>query len=361
MALRKVEKWPVKSFHKGLRVVPSRLLGWYDVHARSLPWRVGPAERAGGQRPDPYRVWLSEIMLQQTTIPHAQRYFGAFTARWPSVDALAAADDEDVMSAWAGLGYYARARNLLKCARQVSAMGGFPRTREGLQALPGIGPYTSGAIAAIAFDVPAPAVDGNVERVMARLMALKGDWKSEKARIAETVAALVPQDRPGEFAEALMDLGATVCKPKRPDCPACPLQALCAARAEGAPERYPVKPKRAKQAPRYGSVLVRTHKERVLVERRPDSGLLGGMWGLPTSDWAGEAHASRSPPPHAGHAAKHCGEIEHVFTHIRLRLGVFREAASDAGTGGDWLELANARASLPSVFVKALDLATGTQ
>ena len=350
----------MESFHKGLRIVPSRLLGWYDVHARELPWRTGPQARAAGERPDPYRVWLSEIMLQQTTIAHARPYFAAFTARWPSVKSLAAAGDDEVMSAWAGLGYYARARNLLKCAREVAAAGGFPRTRAALQALPGIGPYTAGAIAAIAFDECTPAVDGNVERVMARLMALGGEWKAGKLIIAETVAALVPPDRPGEFAEALMDLGATICTPKRPDCPNCPLQEACAAYAGGQPERYPLKPKRAQHQRRFGSVLVRTFRGRVLVERRPETGLLGGMWGLPTSGWTGAAQAVHEWPPGAGSRATQCGEIQHVFTHIRLTLGVYREEGPAAGAGGDWLEIDVARASLPSLFRKALDRATGT-
>jgi A/G-specific adenine glycosylase len=186
------------------------LLAWYEAHARDLPWRVGPRARARGERPDPYRVWLSEIMLQQTTIAHGTRYFLDFTRRWPTVGALAATEDEDVMAAWAGLGYYARARNLLKCARAVAASGGaFPRTAKALQALPGIGPYTAGAIAAIAFDRPEPAIDGNVERVAARLLALEGEWKDQKAQIRTFVAGEVPVERPGEFAEALMDLGAT--------------------------------------------------------------------------------------------------------------------------------------------------------
>lgn len=350
----------MKSFHKGLRTVPSRLLSWYDVHARDLPWRISPEARLRGERPDPYRVWLSEIMLQQTTIPHARRYFETFTARWPTVGSLAAARDEDVMSAWAGLGYYARARNLLKTARLVAGPGKFPGTRAALQALPGIGPYTSGAIAAIAFNEPVPAVDGNVERVMARLLALDGEWKHQKAVIGETVAELVPQDRPGEFAEALMDLGATVCTPHQPDCQNCPMSELCAARQEEAPTRYPIKPKRARQVARYGSTLVQLSDGCVLVERRPETGLLGGMWGLPTSNWTDCSDAISQPPPGIGETAERCGEIEHVFTHIRLRLAVYREDCRAGAPEGDWLELAEARQSLPSLFLKALDLATGT-
>ena len=222
-----------------------QLLAWYEQAARDLPWRVGPGARARGVKADPYRVWLAEIMLQQTTVPHATRYYLAFTERWPTIEDLAGAKDEDVMAAWAGLGYYARARNLLKCAREVAALGVWPTTAEGLQKLPGIGPYTAGAIAALAFGRRAAAVDGNVDRVFARLMALKGEWKSEKARLKHVVEDLVPADRPAEFAEALMDLGATICIPKSPNCLLCPLRSMCAAHAEGTPGRYPIKPKNA--------------------------------------------------------------------------------------------------------------------
>lgn len=202
-----------------------QLLAWYADTARDLPWRVGPDARARGAKADPYRVWLAEIMLQQTTVPHATRYYLAFTERWPTIEDLAGAMDEDVMAAWAGLGYYARARNLLKCAREVTALGAWPETTEGLRKLPGIGPYTAGAIAALAFGRRAAAVDGNVDRVFARLMALKGDWKSEKARLKHVVEDLVPADRPAEFAEALMDLGATICTPKSPNCLSVPCEA----------------------------------------------------------------------------------------------------------------------------------------
>ena len=210
-----------------LNDLPDALLDWYDHHARVLPWRLGPVERGNGARPDPYHVWLSEIMLQQTTIPHGTPYFLKFLKLWPRVEALAGARDEDVMREWAGLGYYARARNLLKCAREVTVRGGFPETAVELRKLPGIGPYTAGAIAAIAFGQREAAVDGNVDRVFARLLALKAEWKTAKQELAGVVAGLVPEDRPGEFAEALMDLGATVCTPKSPNCLICPLKDLC--------------------------------------------------------------------------------------------------------------------------------------
>ncbi len=339
------------------------VLDWYGAHARDLPWRVGPELRAKGVRPDPYRVWLSEIMLQQTTIAHGTRYFLDFTRRWPTVEALAAADDGDVMAAWAGLGYYARARNLLKCAREVAACGGhFPETAKALQALPGIGPYTAGAIAAIAFGEAVPAVDGNVERVVARLLALGGPWKAAKARIRDFTAAQVPADRPGEFAEALMDLGATICLPRAPLCERCPLAGMCRARAEGRPERYPVKAKKPAQSVRRGAVLVQLsgsrERRQVVLERRPETGLLGGMLGLPGSEWT-PARTPATPPPGARRGARLCGEIDHVFTHIRLTLDVFVEEA-DAPRGIIY-PVDQALEDLPSVFAKALRKALGAR
>ncbi|MHA7859405.1 MAG: A/G-specific adenine glycosylase [Henriciella sp.] len=327
-----------------------RLLDWYAVSARDLPWRIGPADRARGVKPDPYRVWLAEIMLQQTTVPHATRYYLAFTQRWPKIEDLAAAQDEDVMAAWAGLGYYARARNLLKCAREVAALGAWPDTVEGLRKLPGIGPYTAGAVAALAFGRRAAAVDGNVDRVFARLMALKGEWKLEKERLKREVESLVPADRPAEFAEALMDLGATICTPKSPNCLLCPLRSLCAAQAEGAPERYPIKPKKVPKPTRLGHVYVLFGQDRsVMTERRPDKGLLGGMLGLPTSDWGSDL--SETDFPAAG-TWEEIGEVRHVFTHFALTLKVWRAETTVPLTPG-----AVAADGLPSVFAKALKLA----
>ena len=329
-----------------------RLLDWYEDAARDLPWRIGPKARARGERADPYRVWLAEIMLQQTTVPHATRYYLAFTKRWPTVQDLAAAADEEIMAAWAGLGYYARARNLLKCAREVSALGAWPDTQAGLLKLPGIGPYTAGAVAALAFGRRAAAVDGNVDRVFARLMALKGDWKQDKITLKEQVEALVPADRPAEFAEALMDLGATICSPKSPNCLICPLRDLCAARAEGQPDRYPIKPKKTPKPTRAGHVyLAFDGAGGVLTERRPDKGLLGGMLGLPTSDWAETA-----PDPSFPQSGdwENVGEVRHVFTHFALTLTVWRTSGEVNGAS---MEVPAAADALPSVFKKALKLA----
>jgi A/G-specific adenine glycosylase len=335
---------------KSLNSLAPVLLDWYDRSARALPWRVGGARR------DPYRVWLSEIMLQQTTVAHAAPYFIAFTERWPTVTALADADDDAVMRAWAGLGYYARARNLLKCARVVSRQGGFPATAADLRTLPGIGPYTAGAIAALAFGARAAAVDGNAERVFSRLIAAKGPWKAEKARINTLVSALVPADRPGAFAEAVMDLGATVCTPKRPDCGACVARDFCHAQAEGTPEAYPAKPAKAAVPQRFGVVFYLVHRGHVLLVRRPETGLLGGMLALPTGDWQTGA-APPSPPP--GPADwRTVGAVKHVFTHFSLHLDVQKGNLSGRKPAGLWTPEA-AISGLPTVFAKAVKCAQG--
>lgn len=338
-----------------LKELPARLLAWYDGHARDLPWRVSPADRTAGKRPDPYRIWLSEIILQQTTIPHGTPYFHTFTQRWPDVRALANSRDEEVMAAWAGLGYYARARNLLKCAREVVALGGFPETEAQLVKLPGIGPYTAGAIAAIAFDQQAAAVDGNVDRVFSRLLALKGEWQAEKKVIAAAVRALVPAQRPGEFAEALMDLGATICTPTRPNCLICPLSDLCAARAEGGPERYPMKPAKGVARVRQGCAYVLVDGDEVLLVRRPDKGLLGGMLALPSTDWPKTGIPDEAPPAEADWQA--VGDVRHVFTHFALTLSVKRAALNGKRPDGVWTPIRDV-AGLPTVFAKAFRLAT---
>lgn len=332
----------------------ARLLAWYDANARALPWRVGPADHALGVRADPYRVWLSEVMLQQTTVPHAAPYFLKFTARWPTVSDLAAEEDGEVMAAWAGLGYYARARNLLACARAVARDHGgvFPDTEEGLRSLPGLGPYTAAAVGAIAFDLPTNVVDGNVERVMARLFALETPLPAVKPKLKALAAGLVADERPGDWAQALMDLGATICRPKAPLCERCPLAADCAARASGAPERFPVKGLKAERPRRHGVAYVLTRGGDVALVRRPPKGLLGGMLALPTTDWRaaafGDAEAKAGAPAAAEWRA--VGEIEHVFTHFSLTLRVMR-AEGDAD-GVIWTPPGGLEA-LPSVFLKA--------
>jgi A/G-specific adenine glycosylase len=335
----------------GLR---TQVLAWYDAHARHLPWRVRPADRVRGVRADPYRTWLSEIMLQQTTVPHATPYFLAFTRRWPTVGALAAADDGEVMAAWAGLGYYARARNLIACARFVAEkLGGiFPDTEEGLRALPGVGAYTAAAIAAIAFDHPANVVDGNVERVMARLFAVETPLPGAKPELKRLAETLVTAERPGDWAQALMDLGAMICTPSSPACLTCPATDACQARKMGAPETYPRRDAKPDRPQRYGAAYVLTSGDRVALVRRPAKGLLGGMLGLPTLDWRAtpwsDAEALAAAPIAA--AWKPAGAIRHVFTHFALDLRVLR--AEGDWEGAIWTPRRDLEA-MPSVFLKA--------
>jgi A/G-specific adenine glycosylase len=333
------------------------LLSWYDAHARALPWRAPPH---CGRRSDPYAVWLSEVMLQQTTVPHATPYFLKFRERWPTVSDLAAADDGDLMAAWAGLGYYARARNLLKCARAVAAGHGgiFPDTEAGLRALPGIGAYTAAAVAAIAFDRAANVVDGNVERVMARLFAVETPLPAAKPELTALAAALVSDERPGDWAQALMDLGATVCKPKAPLCDLCPVADQCAAYAAGAPETYPRKTRKADRPRRYGVAWLIRRGDQLALVRRPDKGLLGGMLGLPTSEWReapwGDAEALAAAPIPADWSE--LGAIEHVFTHFALTLRVF--AADGELPDAIWAEDLSV---LPSVFLKAATISNSAR
>jgi len=339
----------------------ARLLAWYDANARVLPWRVSPAARARGERADPYRVWLSEVMLQQTTVPHATSYFLKFLQRWPSVEALAAAPDDAVMAAWAGLGYYARARNLLACARAVAgAHGGvFPTSEDGLRSLPGVGGYTAAAITAIAFDQPANVVDGNVERVVARLYAVETPLPAAKPEITALAAILAKGPRPGDWAQALMDLGSLVCRPKAPLCDRCPLAADCQARAGGAPETYPRRAKKADRPRRRGGAFVLLWDDKVALVRRPPKGLLGGMLGLPTTDWRTkawpEADALAAAPAPA--SWRRLGEIEHTFTHFALTLEIYRAETAGADPEFIWLPVDRARAETPSLFGKGLRLA----
>ena len=287
--------------------------------------------------PDPYHVWLSEIMLQQTTVATVKSYFDHFVARWPRVEDLAAADLDDVLHAWQGLGYYARARNLHKCAKVVAGDHGgrFPDTEAALLTLPGVGPYTAAAIAAIAFDVPASPVDGNIERVTARLRRITQPLPAGKTAIQAAARQLTPNTRPGDFAQAMMDLGATVCTPRSPKCDLCPWQGACAARAAGNAENLPARaPKKAKPT-RYGVVFwVVDGRGRVLLRRRAERGLLGGMIEVPSTDWRdtpwdmGEA-SGHAPLPAA--AWEGAGEVRHTFTHFHLRLAV----VCGTVTGGD--------------------------
>lgn len=343
--------------------LPARLLEWYDVHARDLPWRVRPASRAAGEHPDPYRIWLSEVMLQQTTVAAVRDYFHRFTHRWPTVAALAAAPDADVMGEWAGLGYYARARNLLKCARAVASDHGgiFPDDHDALLSLPGIGPYTAAAISAIAFDAPEVVMDGNVERVMARLHDIHTPLPNAKPELKARAAALTPARRSGDYAQAVMDLGATICTPKSPACGICPWRDPCRARIAGTAPELPKKaPKKAKPVRRGIVYLAARPDGAMLLERRPDSGLLGGMLGWPGSDWA-EAPAE-DRPPFAADWQILPGEVRHTFTHFHLILTVKTAPLPDGAAPAGLLILDRAGfrpSDLPTVMRKAYDLWRG--
>ena len=341
--------------------LPASLLDWYDRHARALPWRVPPEDSRAGLRPDPYRIWISEVMLQQTTVAAVKEYFHRFTTRWPTVTDLAAAEDGEVMGEWAGLGYYARARNLLKCARAVVADHGgvFPDTREGLLSLPGIGPYTASAIASIAFGRADTVVDGNVERVMARLNDIHTPLPAAKPELTAAAAALTPATRPGDYAQAVMDLGATICTPRNPACGICPWRDPCRARAEGTAADLPRKtPKKAQPVRRGIAYVARRADGAWLLERRPDRGLLGGMLGWPGSDWA-EAAPVATPPIAADWTTLEA-EARHTFTHFHLlleiRIATVPQCA--AAETGVFLDPAAFRPSdLPTVMRKVFDLA----
>ncbi len=334
------------------------LLAWYDRHARDLPWRVPPG---AGRRADPYRVWLSEVMLQQTTVAVVRGYFERFTALWPDVVALADAPEEQVLGEWAGLGYYARARNLVKCARVVARdLGGrFPDTAGGLRALPGIGPYTAAAIAAIAYDLPETVVDGNVERVMARLFAVRTPLPEAKPALRAHAATLTPRLRPGDHAQAVMDLGATVCTPKSPACGRCPWRPACRAHARGIASDLPARRPRAPKPVRHATAwLARRSDGAWLLERRPPKGLLGGMLGWPGTDWADPAAPAR--PPIEAEWFDPGAEVRHTFTHfhLRLRLQVAAVPQDARPRHGFFIAPRDFRPTdLPSVMRKALKIA----
>jgi len=350
---------------------PALLLDWYDRHRRRLPWRPPAGERA-----DPYRVWLSEIMLQQTGVKTVGPYFLKFLARWPDVDALGAASLDDVLRMWAGLGYYSRARNLHACAVAVRRDHGgvFPDTEEGLQALPGIGPYTASAIAAIAFGRRTMPVDGNIERVVSRLFAVEQPLPQAKPQIQQLAATLLgagdaksragdEKSRAGDSAQALMDLGSSICTPKKPACALCPLNDDCAARRRGDQETFPRKAAKKSGALRRGAAFVVTRGDRLLVRTRPEKGLLGGMTEVPGSDWlAGQEDktARKQAPVLRGGARWHrkAGVVTHVFTHFPLELVVYTAnvaARAAAPKGMRWVPVATLQdEALPNVMRKAI-------
>jgi A/G-specific adenine glycosylase len=326
-----------------------KLLHWYDHNARVLPWRARAPQRMA-----PYKIWLSEIMLQQTTVAAVKDYFLNFTAKWPTVEALAAAPLDDVLKAWAGLGYYARARNLHKCANLVvnDYAGKFPDTLEALQKLPGIGPYTAGAIAAIAFDKPFAAVDGNVERVLSRLGAIETPLPESKPQIKIRAQSLMTDQRAGDFVQALMDLGATICTPKSPNCLICPWTDECEGRKQGIAATLPRKLKKQKIPTRKGHAYVAiSNNDHVLLRRRPDTGLLGGMMEVPGSDWS---ETPAEAPPFKANWKKQSGVVEHTFTHFHLEVTVW-VARNVKAEGTGWVPIPEVHEeALPTVMRKIL-------
>jgi A/G-specific adenine glycosylase len=340
------------------------LLEWYDGERRQLPWRSDPGDIA-----EPYHVWLSEVMLQQTTVKAVVPYFRKFLDKWPTVTDLAAAPLDDVLAVWAGLGYYSRARNLHKCAKAVAAMPGanFPSTIKELEALPGIGPYTAAAIAAIAFGLPETPVDGNIERVVSRLFAVKTPLPASKPEIKRLAATLTPDERPGDFAQAMMDLGATICTPKNPSCLMCPLQVDCHARARGIQAELPVKLAKAARPQRFGVAFLALREDgHVLLRRRHESGLLGGMMEVPSTDWVDELQAAdmalRVAPLRADWWAMP-GVVSHTFTHFHLELMVFRAIVPEDCELTFWADASRCKwvarrdladAALPSVMRKVI-------
>lgn len=335
--------------------IAADLLDHYDVHARRLPWRAPPGSNAA----DPYRVWLSEVMLQQTTVAAVGPYFAKFTQRWPSVEDLAAAQDADLMAAWAGLGYYARARNLLACARAVAGEHGgtFPDTEDGLRALPGVGAYTAAAVAAIAFGRRAVVVDANVERVVARLFAIATPLPAARPEIRAATDSITPDARAGDFAQAMMDLGATICTSRNPACGICPLRTHCAAVLTADPAAFPVKAAKKTRPHRAGHGWWIERDGHVWLIRRPDKGLLGGMRALPSSDWG---DAPDPTPPIAARWATVDEPVAHVFTHFSLALTVHHahvEADAMPSGEGEWWPIDRiGEAGLPTLFMRAVEL-----
>ncbi len=336
------------------RAVASALLDWYDRHRRDLPWRA-----RAGETPNPYRVWLSEVMLQQTTVATVRPRFTAWVQRWPTFADLAAADEADVMAAWAGLGYYARARNLLAAARVIASdhNGRLPETEEALRRLPGFGAYTAAAVAAIAFGERAVVVDANVERVVTRLFAISTPLPNARPAIRAATNTITPNARVGDFAQAMMDLGQAVCTVRRPQCLLCPLVTHCTAHARGEPERYPVKIPKPDRPHRHGTIFWLTREgangREVLLVRRPDRGLLGGMRALPTGAWEQDPPGLAGAPADTRWRALNT-QVSHGFTHFTLDLALVTGEAHGTVPTGEWWPVASlGEAGLPTVFAKA--------
>lgn len=339
------------------------LLAWYDRHARRLPWRVPPEDSRVGVLPDPYRVWLSEVMLQQTQVATVRQYFMKFVERWPTVGDLASAENEEVMKAWAGLGYYSRARNLKKCAETVAfeLQGKFPENVDGLKKLPGIGDYTAAAIAAIAFQTPVPVMDGNVERIMTRTCRIGSPVRDSKPEIRAGLEPLVSPERSGDFAQALMDLGSTICTPRRPVCALCPVNNWCEAFSEGDQEAYPVKaPKAEKPVRRGAAFVIEAQNGAIYLRRRAEKGLLGGMTEIPGTDWTAriDGETGHESLPFKADWRK-AGIARHTFTHFHLELEVWHVTNGKAPVTGGWWSSPGeiGEEALPTVMRKAISTA----
>lgn len=333
------------------------ILDWYDTHARELPWRIPPGQPRPDDQAYPYRVWLSEIMLQQTTVAAVKPYFAKFLEIWPTVDALAAASDDEVMAAWAGLGYYSRARNLVKCAREVADMGGFPSTEAELRKLPGLGAYTAASVAAIAFGERAVVVDANVERVVARLFNIEEPLPAARKAIRTHAETITPAERAGDLAQGMMDLGATICTSKAPRCLLCPLRDTCAGYKAGEPERLPVKPPKKAKPEVKGTAFWIEQDAHVWLVTREGTGMLGGMRALPDDGWSARSDGS-GEAPEVG-TWEELGAVRHTFTHAHLTLSVRRREVSQQPSGqGEWWPIERLDdAGLPTLFAKAARLA----
>ncbi len=337
--------------------ISRNLLDWYDKHARELPWRSPPGSPVPDDPAWPYRVWLSEVMLQQTTVAAVKPYFAKFTDAWPTVEALAAASDDEIMAAWAGLGYYSRARNLVKCAREVAARGGFPETEAELRELPGLGDYTAAAIAAIAFGERAVVVDANVERVVARLFDIEEPLPRARKPIRARAEEITPDHRAGDFAQAMMDLGSSICTSKAPRCLLCPLSMHCEGLKAGEPERLPVKPPKKAKPERRGTAYWIERDAHVWLVTREGTGMLGGMRALPDDGWTARADGSGAAPVSADW--QDLGAVRHTFTHAHLTLSVLRNGVEAQPDGeGEWWAIERLEdAGLPTLFAKAARLA----
>ncbi len=340
MTFLKIMPITAKVKQKAPQKFAHRLLEWYGMHAREMPWRTMPSDHKKGKRSNPYHVWLSEIMLQQTQVTTVRDYFLKFISLWPTIDNLAAADEEDILKAWAGLGYYSRARNLKKCADIImhEYSGKFPRTYDQLIKLPGIGDYTASAIASIAFDQAVPVIDGNVERVMARHRRIEKTFPEAKPETRAMLETLLDQEKPGEFAQSMMDLGATICTPKKPSCSLCPINDDCLAHENGQQEQFPHKKAKTKKPKRVGAAFViENNSGAIFLCKRPDKGLLASMTQVPTTQWdsRNDGATGLSSQPFVSEWVN-TGSAHHVFTHFELELEVWLTRSNHVQSMEGW-------------------------